>query len=118
MRLRARERYELRSNDNQTTGANALRTNLNVPFADRLIVRALGARWDPALKTWYCPDGTDLTPLLAWLPVDTSKMTKKNRKKLERVLNGSSHTNADRRSLIGQEGVKNTTPRGSHVKLK
>jgi hypothetical protein len=31
-------------------------------------VRRLGAKWDPARKRWFVPDGTDLTPFLSWVP--------------------------------------------------
>ncbi len=45
-----------------------MRTNLNVPFDQKDAAARLGARWDPARKTWYCPDETDLAPLLCWVP--------------------------------------------------
>jgi hypothetical protein len=41
------------------------RTNLKVPFADKDKAKALGAKWDPAQKSWYAPPGTDLAPLRA-----------------------------------------------------
>lgn len=66
-----------------------MRTNLNVHFDERLTVKALGARWDPALKTWYCPDGIDLTPLLPWVPsskLDMAKLTDKQKQRLLTVL--------------------------------
>jgi hypothetical protein len=45
------------------------RTNLRVPYGQRNEARALGARWDARLKTWYVPAGMDPTPLRHWIPV-------------------------------------------------
>ena len=41
---------------------------LDTPFKDKDKVKALGARWDPALRKWYVPEGTDLQAFAAWLP--------------------------------------------------
>ena len=41
---------------------------LTASYADREKVKALGARWNPAEKRWYVPDGRDLSPFAAWLP--------------------------------------------------
>jgi hypothetical protein len=41
---------------------------LNVPFAEKDGVKALGARWDAASKKWYVPQGKDLEPFTRWLP--------------------------------------------------
>lgn len=43
-------------------------TYLNCPFAQRNEAKALGARWDNERRSWYVPDGLDLTPFAAWLP--------------------------------------------------
>ena len=43
-----------------------MRTNLNVPFAEKDAAKALGARWDPALRVWYVRDAADLTPFARW----------------------------------------------------
>jgi hypothetical protein len=48
------------------------RINLTVPFSQKDKAKALGARWDPALKVWYAPDGLDTTPLMRWLPAPDS----------------------------------------------
>jgi len=45
-------------------------TYLNVPFRDKDSAKALGARWDPARRQWYVPDGRELAPFAAWLPQD------------------------------------------------
>jgi hypothetical protein len=45
-----------------------MRINLKTPFADKDKAKALGARWDAALKVWYIVDVADLTPFQAWLP--------------------------------------------------
>lgn len=43
-----------------------MRTDLNVPFAEKDEAKALGARWDPARKRWYVQD-KDLAPFAKWL---------------------------------------------------
>lgn len=45
-----------------------MRTDLEVPFADKDLARGLGARWDPARRVWYVADLTDLQPFLRWMP--------------------------------------------------
>ena len=45
-----------------------MRINLITPFAEKDIVKALGARWDAAKKVWYITDVADLTPFLRWIP--------------------------------------------------
>jgi exodeoxyribonuclease VII large subunit len=45
-------------------------TYLNVPFRDKDSAKALGARWDPARRQWYVPDGRELSAFSAWLPQD------------------------------------------------
>jgi hypothetical protein len=39
---------------------------LNVSFAEKDIVKSLGARWDSIAKQWYAPDGTDPQPFKKW----------------------------------------------------
>jgi exodeoxyribonuclease VII large subunit len=43
-------------------------TYLQTAYKDRERVKVLGARWDPARKQWYVPDGRDLAPFASWLP--------------------------------------------------
>ncbi|VVN67835.1 hypothetical protein PS834_00213 [Pseudomonas fluorescens] len=45
------------------------RIDLKVPFSEKDEAKSLGAKWDPSLKTWYIPDGVDISPLAQWLPV-------------------------------------------------
>lgn len=45
-----------------------MRINLVTPFAEKDAVKALGARWDAALKLWYIVDVADLTPFNRWIP--------------------------------------------------
>lgn len=45
-----------------------MRINLVAPFAEKDAVKALGARWDSAKKTWYIIDIQDLTPFQRWIP--------------------------------------------------
>lgn len=44
-----------------------MRTNLQVPFAEKDEAKRLGARWDPANKTWYVKDVEDLAAFSRWL---------------------------------------------------
>ncbi|RYF61309.1 MAG: exodeoxyribonuclease VII large subunit [Comamonadaceae bacterium] len=43
-------------------------TYLVSSFADKDRVKSLGARWDPARRQWYVPEGRELTPFAQWLP--------------------------------------------------
>lgn len=43
-------------------------TYLVSSFADKDLVKALGARWDPARRQWYVPQGRELAPFAQWLP--------------------------------------------------
>ena len=45
-----------------------MRINLVTPFAEKDVVKALGARWDATKKLWYIVDVADLTPFLRWIP--------------------------------------------------
>ena len=42
-------------------------TYLQTAYKDRERVKGLGARWDPARKQWYVPEGRDLAPFATWL---------------------------------------------------
>jgi hypothetical protein len=39
-----------------------MRTNLQVPFAEKDDAKKLGARWDAARKIWYVENKDDMTP--------------------------------------------------------
>ena len=45
-----------------------MRIDLKVPFAEKDIAKALGARWDAAKKIWYIMEVADLTPFMRWIP--------------------------------------------------
>lgn len=45
---------------------------LDCPFEQRHQAKALGARWDPAIKKWYVMDPPDLAPFAPWLPGDVA----------------------------------------------
>lgn len=49
-----------------------MRIDLVTPFAEKDAVKALGARWDPAKKTWYISNVTDLTPFARWIADSTA----------------------------------------------
>lgn len=44
------------------------KTFLSVPYKEKEQAKKLGAKWDKENKLWYAPEGTDLTPLAAWMP--------------------------------------------------
>ena len=60
---------------NQPVSADAIvigakpddRTYLEVPFSEKTLAKTKGARWDPEMAQWYCPQGTDIGPLRAWV---------------------------------------------------
>lgn len=43
------------------------RIDINVPYAEKDEAKMLGARWAPANKTWYVPDGVSIDHFLKWL---------------------------------------------------
>ncbi|RXF77654.1 DUF1738 domain-containing protein [Desulfovibrio sp. DS-1] len=44
------------------------KTFLAVPYKEKEQAKKFGAKWDKENKLWYAPEGTDLTPLAAWMP--------------------------------------------------
>ena len=44
------------------------KTFLAVPYKEKEQAKTLGAKWDKENKLWFAPEGTDLTPLAAWMP--------------------------------------------------
>ena len=46
---------------------STMTTYLNVPFAEKDKVKALGARWDGAAKSWFAPKGADLSKFEQWI---------------------------------------------------
>jgi hypothetical protein len=43
------------------------RVNLKVPFVDKDRAKAIGAKWDKALKTWYIGADVDMNKFRAWI---------------------------------------------------
>ncbi len=41
---------------------------LNVPYKEKNLAKAAGAKWDHQEKRWYAPVGADLDKLATWLP--------------------------------------------------
>ena len=39
---------------------------LNVPYAEKDVAKALGARWDASAKKWYAPNTLDLACFAKW----------------------------------------------------
>jgi putative DNA primase/helicase len=44
------------------------KTFLAVPYKEKERAKKFGAKWDKENKLWFAPEGTDLTPLAAWMP--------------------------------------------------
>ena len=44
------------------------KTFLAVPYEARNDAKALGAKWDKEAKSWYAPEGVDMTGLKKWVP--------------------------------------------------
>jgi hypothetical protein len=45
-----------------------MRTNLNVRYEERQVVKSLGARWDSARKVWYVENVENLERFFRWIP--------------------------------------------------
>lgn len=45
-----------------------MRTNLQVPFAEKDEAKRLGARWDATKRVWYVQNMTDPSAFKRWLP--------------------------------------------------
>lgn len=39
---------------------------LSVSFNDKDLAKKLGAKWDPSVNRWYCPEGSTLSKVLSW----------------------------------------------------
>ena len=48
----------------------ARRVLLNVPYSEKTEAKALGAWWDPEIRRWFVPAGSDARPFERWLPKD------------------------------------------------
>ena len=46
------------------------KTFLSVPYKEKEEAKKLGAKWDKEAKSWFAPEGTDLSKLREWLPVE------------------------------------------------
>lgn len=67
-----RERYNSRPIEARWRDPADMRTNLQVPFAEKDQAKALGARWDPAKRVWYVQNASDLSAFSRWLPQDAT----------------------------------------------
>lgn len=47
------------------------RVYLEVPFSEKEAAKAAGAKWDGQKKSWYAPEGSDLTQLEKWMPTES-----------------------------------------------
>jgi hypothetical protein len=48
-----------------------MRTDLDVPYAEKDAARSAGAKWDSASKCWFVPDGVDPAPFAKWFAFET-----------------------------------------------
>ncbi len=48
-----------------------MRTNLQVPFAEKDQAKQLGARWDAARKVWFVENKPDMSSFARWMPVNS-----------------------------------------------
>ena len=63
---KARANLAQARNDNAVQSAPPSRHYLQAGYADKDVVKALGARYDPTRKKWYVPVGMDLKPFEPW----------------------------------------------------
>jgi phage/plasmid primase-like uncharacterized protein len=49
------------------------KTFLSVPYKEKDQAKKLGAKWDREAKSWYAPEGAELSALQPWLPVENRK---------------------------------------------
>ena len=45
-----------------------MRTNLQVPYAEKGDAKKRGARWDAARKTWYVENVENIAQFMRWMP--------------------------------------------------
>lgn len=50
------------------------KTYLHVPYKEKNLAKARGAKWDRDQKQWFAPQGTDLAPLKRWLEPPERKL--------------------------------------------
>ncbi len=53
------------------------KTYLNVPYGEKDAAKALGAKWDAAIKKWYAPANSDPTQFAKWQTEASSAAAKK-----------------------------------------
>ena len=56
--------------DNLEMAAKWLPIYLNCDYADRSVVKQLGAKWDEQVKKWYIPVGVKRAHFIKWLTLD------------------------------------------------
>lgn len=66
--LRENDRAVFEGLNFEAPGRALTETALEVPFADKDQVKALGASWHPDQKRWVVPAGLALAPFQRWLP--------------------------------------------------
>ena len=52
------------------------KTYLAVPFSEKNAAKKLGAKWDGRKKSWYAPEGADMSGLNQWLPKEKHQESK------------------------------------------
>ncbi|MFA9394738.1 MAG: zincin-like metallopeptidase domain-containing protein [Halodesulfovibrio sp.] len=67
---------EEREHDRTPTQPAKDKTFLAVPFSQKDAAKKLGAKWDGKRKSWYAPEGADMTGLNQWLPKEKHQENK------------------------------------------
>ncbi|MFA5490051.1 MAG: ATP-dependent helicase [Candidimonas sp.] len=64
---RSRANMALERNQRQAPSQARARIDLNVPYSDKDVVKALGARWDSARKVWYISPAQNPKDFAPWI---------------------------------------------------
>ncbi|SHI72449.1 zincin-like metallopeptidase domain-containing protein [Halodesulfovibrio aestuarii] len=73
----AKERSKGEREHDRTPAQPAInKTFLAVPFSQKDAAKKLGAKWDGRKKSWYAPEGADMSGLNQWLPKENHQESK------------------------------------------
>lgn len=72
-----------------------MRINLRCPYEQKDDAKRLGARWDPAKRTWYIVDIEDLTPFMRWIEGHERRQHSAPAKKSGPAITHSRHSAGD-----------------------
>jgi hypothetical protein len=92
-----------------------MRTNLNVPYAEKDHAKKLGAKWDAARKTWYVEDLPNLVPFLRWMPEHLRKPVKITAKIVENKPAKRTKSRQVKSKKAYEKAMKRLGEKGLHV---